>query len=372
MNSQNSTNFQQFVTSNKGKKITFEDKYNKVLSKFVVDVCSDYFTCKNNESDAKIDGFYYFNDCKLIDNRPELARILENYEYCIVLSKHKDFIGKYVCSLPSNRILFEKLKTSKDLHSNTTISVLNSSIKQIWTIIDDKYTKIFEQSDSDTELDSDNCSSSLNSTIEATVESTKIDSESKGLNLAKDVSHFCSYKKHADEWFAFDDDYDISKYLKYPEIFYEIMNKLKNEEFSKDLYNRLIHMLEEIKSNISINIKKIKYDTTFQTIVKTFVELINKCRTNDETNEGNELLDKINNFIKSTSIKQTKNKFCDYPKYPIKIEYRNKPKTVQIVSEYVSNNKIYLLVKDLTDSNKTKTFFKDYVKFLDDSSFNLN
>ena len=64
MNAQiNSTNFQQFVSDNKGKLITFLHNDNKV-SKVVVDVCSEYFTAKANETDVKIDGFYYFQNVR--------------------------------------------------------------------------------------------------------------------------------------------------------------------------------------------------------------------------------------------------------------------------------------------------------------------
>ena len=78
MNAQlNSTNFQQFVKDNQGKKITFTHN-DKQVSTFIVDVCADYFTGKNQESDAKIDGFYYFSDCKRVEEHP-LIDVLEKH-----------------------------------------------------------------------------------------------------------------------------------------------------------------------------------------------------------------------------------------------------------------------------------------------------
>jgi hypothetical protein len=59
------TNFQQFVSSNQGKLITFLHN-DKQVSKVVSDIQGEYFTGKTNVSDAKIDGFYYFSDCKMI------------------------------------------------------------------------------------------------------------------------------------------------------------------------------------------------------------------------------------------------------------------------------------------------------------------
>ena len=50
---------------------------------------------------------------------------------------------------------------------------------------------------------------------------------------------------------------------------------------------------------------------------------------------------------------------------PVDIEYRGKATTVEIINEYThSNGKEYVLVKDLTDKDKTKTLFKEYIKYM--------
>jgi hypothetical protein len=74
MNAQlNSSNFKQFVVINKGKNIMFkhtdEKNVSTIVIKYVVDICDDYFTFKNNESDAKIAGFYYYSDCKMMEEK---------------------------------------------------------------------------------------------------------------------------------------------------------------------------------------------------------------------------------------------------------------------------------------------------------------
>jgi len=50
---------------------------------------------------------------------------------------------------------------------------------------------------------------------------------------------------------------------------------------------------------------------------------------------------------------------------PVKIEYRGKEKTVEIMNESThKNGKVYIWVRDLSDKGKTKTLFKEYVKYV--------
>ena len=71
------TNFQQFVSSNQGKLITFLHN-DKPVSKVVSDIQGEYFTGKTNVSDAKIDDLYYFSDCKMIDEDRPLEDVLSS------------------------------------------------------------------------------------------------------------------------------------------------------------------------------------------------------------------------------------------------------------------------------------------------------
>ena len=87
MNSQSI--FQQFVSSNKGKLITFKHQ-DATISKYVVDLCDGYFTCKGRETDSKIDSFYYFADCEMY--KPTLIETLARYRY-VVLIREKSPIG---------------------------------------------------------------------------------------------------------------------------------------------------------------------------------------------------------------------------------------------------------------------------------------
>ena len=147
MNAQlNSTTFQQFVASNKGKKITFkysDFKYNNLeISKVVVDVCGDYFTCKNQESDAKIDSFYYFSDCQLVND--PLVDVLQKYKVVVIKSFPGDYIFRYSHATNNPVIGYGKIIHGVNLSTNKPVS-FSKSIKKVWAIIDGKYTQVWDK-----------------------------------------------------------------------------------------------------------------------------------------------------------------------------------------------------------------------------------
>lgn len=139
MNAQlNSTNFQQFVASNKGKKITF--KHNDTeISKVVVDVCGDYFTCKNQESDAKIDGFYYFSECQPVNE--SLIDVLQKHKVVVIKCFHVDYIFRY-SHTTGNVIYGVNLNTTNNLSFS-----IEGSIKEVWAIVDCKYSQVWKEED---------------------------------------------------------------------------------------------------------------------------------------------------------------------------------------------------------------------------------
>ena len=157
MNAQiNSTNFQQFVSVNKGKLITFLHN-DKSLSKFVVDVCGEYFTAKANESDAKIDGFYYLSDCKMVPNKHPLEEIFETHKFTVVLTTGCDIMSEYIEYDNGDFVV-------KDLRTGHFIKLVQPYfyIKEVWAIVDGKYTKVWEavkqtvpQTDVDKDVSSD-------------------------------------------------------------------------------------------------------------------------------------------------------------------------------------------------------------------------
>ena len=64
--------FKQFISKNKGKKITFVTGYGLELTKIVEDVHKDYFTTRSS-SQHKVDGIWHFYDTTFCnDSKPSL------------------------------------------------------------------------------------------------------------------------------------------------------------------------------------------------------------------------------------------------------------------------------------------------------------
>ncbi len=136
-NSRNQFNFQQFVSDNKGKLITFlhTDKDNSV-TKFVVDVCSEYFTCKNQEYDSKIDGFYYFSDCKIVPNKHPLQEIFETHKN-VVLCYSKMLVPTFITRIDNSFIY----GVCPLIGTETTHHI--TSIKNVLTIVNGEWKTIY-------------------------------------------------------------------------------------------------------------------------------------------------------------------------------------------------------------------------------------
>jgi len=139
------TNFQQFVSSNKGKLITFIHQ-GADISKYVVDVCGEYFTCKERQTDAKIDSFYYFADCEMY--KPTLIETLAKHRY-VVLIREKSPMGmgdvffEYNDCKEANNTL---MVIGKQLSAtNPDVGYAARYIGEVWAIVEGKYTKVWEK-----------------------------------------------------------------------------------------------------------------------------------------------------------------------------------------------------------------------------------
>lgn len=184
MNAQtNSTNFQQFVNENKGKLITF--KHNDTLvSKVVVDVCGEYFTGKINESDAKIDGFYYFSDCKMVESKHPLIEVLEKYRFVILrqINTGADFMIEYI----SNNGDRFNAKNLAIRYNNSFLSTKLMDIGEVWVIVDGKYTSVWKTADT-IARDGDSKYGALE----------KVLKENKGCNVATKSGTWCNFNFHS-------------------------------------------------------------------------------------------------------------------------------------------------------------------------------
>ena len=249
------TNFQQFVSSNQGKLITFKHQ-GATISKYVVDVCGEYFTCKGRETDAKIDGFYYFSDC----DKPTLIEALSRHRYVVLIGKKSPmcdafFEYKYCKEANSTLMVIGKQLSA----ANPVVGYAAPYIGEVWAIVEGKYTKVWEKTNDTLFINGDDLKN---------IGVRKFDAISEGTK-----------KQSLDE---------------------EIKDKKGSEKEPAG---------------------PVKYG------------------------------DIVGAFLDDNKM--------------VKIEYRGKEKTVEIMNECThKNGKKYIWVRDLSDKGKTKTLFKEYVKYI--------
>jgi hypothetical protein len=417
MNAQ--TNFQQFVSDNKGKLITFLHT-DKNITRFVVDVCGEYFTGKINESDAKIDGFYYFSDCKMVPNKNPLEEIFETHKFTVVLTTGCDIMAEYIEYDNGDFVV-------KDLRSGHFIRLVQPSfyIKEVWAIVDGKYTKVWEsaketvpQTDVDTSSDlyhllknnktvdihtktsvwkdfelnfinggiiAGYCKGTptgilVNSVIgitvggvyQAFVNGKKISSE-EHVKLPSE-ERFNNFKRVYPEILKLDSFLkNIVQEPQFSEYKKTLLTTYENK-FNSELWNKFCTSWESLKGAFIKKMPTIRYDPTIQALVKRFSVITHEI---NPSTDNTEFIGKINRFMSPQGKKIYEKLINTQPQTPqapqapqssqrgVSIEYRGKAKTVEVINEYIhSNGKNYVLVKDLSDNDKTKTLFKEYIKYL--------
>jgi hypothetical protein len=145
MNAQlNTPNFQQFVATNKGKSIMFKHADEKNVStdiiRYVVDVCADYFTFKYDETDAKIAGFYYYTECKMVEEKHPLISVLEKHRFVLI----KNHLGQNMIEYVDHG---EDRLDGNLLDSNypkSSVYMPIDTIKEVWAMVDGNFTKVWE------------------------------------------------------------------------------------------------------------------------------------------------------------------------------------------------------------------------------------
>jgi hypothetical protein len=313
------SNFQQFVSSNKGKLITFKHQ-DATISKYVVDVCGEYFTCKERQTDAKIDGFYYFSDCEmyvrslietltrhryvvLIGEKSPMPDAFFEYQYCKVVNDNS-------CAshgAPSDRLMVIGKQLSA---TNPDVGYAAPYIGEVWAIVEGKYTKVWEKGGF--LIDGDDLKNIGVRKFDAISEGSKkqtCEEEIKGEYESKDK---VSEKEPAGQ---------VKIEYRGKEKTVEIMN-----------YNSFINGKEYVLA------KDLKEGTPMALLKK------NVKYFEDEDNVSKKEVETAG---------------------PVKIEYRGKAKTVEIMNECThKNGKTYIWVRDLSDNGKTKTLFKEYVKYV--------
>lgn len=427
MNAQ--TNFQQFVSSNKGKLITFNHQ-GATVSKYVVDVCGEYFTSKGRQTDVKIDGFYYFAECEMYNR--SLIETLAYHKYVILIGEKSpmpDVFFEYQdCKVvndnscashgaPSERLMVNGKQLSA---ANPDVGYTASYIGEVWAIVEGKYTQVWKKTIDRLLINGDD------------LKKIGVKKETGGPEDEIKKRKIQWYKENADDWFELCGKNVIFKADK----FMCVLGKIKSEPYSEELYNELCSSYEGLRDYFIREFKNNRNEPRLQALVKRFLVLTNNFRKNFGNEERvDKLLDLINEeisiegenwyermfgkkenatgsqvniehkgkaktVVQSLGLVETINdnvlinkkeyvlakdckdgtpmallkknvKYGDivgtgaFEDKPVDIEYRGKAKTVEIMNEYThKNGKEYVWVKDLTDNGKTKTLFKEYIKYM--------
>ena len=202
-----------------------------------------------------------------------------------------------------------------------------------------------------------------------------------------------------------------------------IIERIKVEPYSEELYKELCSSYEGLRDCFLRTFKDNNYyrkNPRVQALIKRFLVLTNNFRKNFGNNGVHKLLDLIDEEISIEGENEYERMFgkntvsgasgpvkiehkgkaktieivddnalinekeyvlakdckdgtpmallkknVKYVDKPVNIEYRGKAKTVEIMNECThKNGKEYVWVKDLTDNGKTKTLFKEYIKYM--------
>jgi antitoxin component YwqK of YwqJK toxin-antitoxin module len=180
------------------------------------------------------------------------------------------------------------------------------------------------------------------------------------------------YKDTANDWIELCKE----KGSIYSDNFISMMTTIKNEPYSKELYDGLCLSYEYLRDSFLRTFKGEFNRPRVQALTKRFLVLTTEFRKKFGNNDSsvNSLVEFVNKEMSVEGGIIYKRKFEDKKgsekdtgaSGPVKIEYRGKSKIVEIMNECThKNGKKYIWVRDLSDKGKTKTLFKEYVKYID-------
>ena len=345
------SNFQQFVSSNKGKLITFNHQ-GATVSKYVVDVCGEYFTAKGRQTDVKIDGFYYFAECEMYNR--SLIETLAYHKYVILIGEKSPmpdaFFEYQDCKVANDTLMVNGKQLSA---ANPDVGYTASYIGEVWAIVEGKYTQVWKKTIDRLLINGDD------------LKKIGVKKEIGGPEEEIKKQKIQWYKENADDWFELCGKNGTFKADK----FMYVLGKIKSEPYSEELYNELCSSYEGLRDYFIREFKNNRNKPRLQALVKRFLVLTNNFRKNFGNKERvHKLLDLINEEISIEGENEYERMFGKKENATgslVNIEYRGKAKTVEIMNEYThKNGKEYVWVKDLTDNGKTKTLFKEYIKYM--------
>jgi len=368
-------NFQQFVSSNKGKLITFKHQ-DATISKYVVDVCGEYFTCKERQTDAKIDGFYYFSDCEMY--KPTLIETLDRHKYVVLIGEKSPmcdafFEYKY-CKEANNTLMVIGKQLSA---TNPDVSYAAPYIGEVWAIVEGKFTKVWERTNGGFFINGDDLKKIGVRKFDAISEVSKKQSLEEEEIKKQKVQW---YKDTANDWVELCEKWESM----YSDNFITMMTTIKTEPYSNELYDGLCLSYEYLRDSFLTTFKNDRKNPRVQALTKRFLILTNEFRKKFDTKKVCHLVDLIEQELSIKGKDEYERMFVDKvsdkeppviaessvqstsgASGPVKIEYKGKEKIVEIMNEYTHRNgKSYIWVRDLSDKGKTKTLFKEYVKYV--------
>ena len=242
--------------------------------------------------------------------------------------------------------------------TNPDVGYAAPYIGEVWAIVEGKYTKVWEKTNGGFLIDGDDLKK-----IGVTEGPKTYDEE----EIKKEKVQW--YKDTANDWIELCKEEGSI----YSDNFISMMTKIKNEPYSKELYDGLCLSYEYLRDSFLRTFKGEFNRPKVQALTKRFLVLTTEFRKKFGNNDSsvNSLVDFVNKEMSVEGGIIYKRKFEDKkgsekePVGPVKIEYRGKPKTVEIMNECThKNGKKYIWVRDLSDNGKTKTLFKEYVKYV--------
>lgn len=337
MNAQ--TNFQQFVYSNKGKLIAFNHQ-GATVYKYVVDVCGEYFTAKGRQTDAKIDGFYYFAECEMYNR--SLIETLARHRYVVLIGEKSPmpdaFFEYQDCKVVNDTLMIN----GKQLSSPVTpdVAYTASYIGEVWAIVEGKYTQVWEKTIDRLLIN------------ETDIKKIGVNKEIGGPEDEIKKQKVQWYKENANDWFELCGKNGTFKADK----FMYVLGKIKTEPYSEELYNELCSSYEGLRDCFirSFNENYFgKKNPRVQALTKRFLVLTNEFRNKFGNKDVHKLIDLIdakismegeNEYEIMFGKKENVSGALGPVKYgdivgafedkPVDIEYRGKAKTVEIINEY--------------------------------------
>jgi len=263
--------------------------------------------------------------------------------------------------------------------ANPDVGYTASYIGEVWAIVEGKYTQVWKKTIDRLLINEDDIKKIGVRNFDENSFSKVSQGKETGASGPEDEIKKRKvqwYKDNADDWIELCKKKGSFKADKFMDVLY----KIKTEPYSEELYKELCSSYEGLRDFFISSFNENYFgrkNPKVQALVKRFLVLTNEFRKNFGNKGVHKLIDLINAEISIEGENEYERMFgkkknvsgasgpVKIDDKPVNIEYRGKAKTVEIMNEYThKNGKEYVWVKDLTDNGKTKTLFKEYIKYM--------